>query len=114
MACTVAPRKLSKMLPAMRPVRPLSGGAASDLRNPCKIQNQRPWQSAPRNEAVVPSKVIPPDVPGATRLPEVIKRGGDELSTPSSVAQVSALAAASAPVNPAFSSLRAHNERVRP
>src|SRR5437588_12704411 len=110
MACRVAPRKLSKMLPAIPEIALISGSVASDLRSPCSIQKQRPSENAPRKEAAIPRALMPPDVPGATHFPVVIRRGGDELSTPSSVAQVSALAAASAPVKPIFNSRRARVE----
>ena len=40
---------------------------------------------------------MPPDAPRSTTLPVVMRRGGFELSTPSSVAQVSAFTAAMAP-----------------
>jgi len=50
--------------------------------------------SDPEKAACVPSRLTPPDVPTSTILPFVINRGGVRLSTPSSVAHVSALAAA--------------------
>ncbi len=58
-------------------------------------------QAAPASAEAVPRGVIPPEVPISTVLPLVISRGRVALSTPNSVAQVSALAAASeaAPAN---------------
>src|SRR5450756_2824922 len=55
---------------------------------------------APASAASRPTRLTPPEVPRSTGLPVVIKRGEFGLSTPSSVAQVSALAAASAAVAP--------------
>ena len=101
MACSVAPKKLSKRLPAIPLISAMSGMGASDLRNPCQAQKKTPSEHAPRLDAAVPRGVIPPDVPGATGLPVVIRRGFAALSMPSSVAQVSAFAVASAPVKPA-------------
>src|SRR5262245_3120497 len=56
---------------------------------------------APAIPPAVPSSVIPPSVPAATVVQFVIKRGGVGEWLPISVAQVSALAAASAPANQA-------------
>ena len=55
------------------------------------------FKPAPASAASEPLAVIPPDTPMETDLPLVIRRGCRELSTPSSVAQVSAFAAANAP-----------------
>src|SRR5581483_481306 len=101
MACMVAPSKLSKKLPARPLVSATSDMGASDLRKPCHVQKKKPCDHPHRLAAATPNKVMPPDVPGATGRPVVIRRGFDALSTPSSVAQVSALAVASAPVKPA-------------
>src|ERR1700730_11487804 len=114
MACNVAPSKLSKKLPAIPLMSATNGAGARDLRNPCHTQKKNPSEKAPRPDAAVPSGVIPPDVPGATGRPVVIKRGFDALNTPSSVAQVSALAVASAPVKPARPGRRVRDDRARP
>src|SRR2546428_5493988 len=53
--------------------------------------------SAPATPPAVPSAVIPPDAPRVTRAAVVISRGANGEKAPSSVAQVSAAAAASAP-----------------
>src|SRR5260221_14461562 len=90
MACTVAPRRLSKKLPASPLNSATSGNDASDLRKPCSAQKTSPNDSAPRKAALVPGKVIPPEVPAGTRLPVVIRGGWGGLSTPNSVAPASA------------------------
>src|SRR6266849_1096668 len=114
MACSVAPRKLSKQLPTMPLISARRGAGASDLRKPCPAQKKNPREYAPRADAAIPSSVTPPEVPGTTGWPLVIKRGDDTLSTPSSVAQVSAVAAASAPVKPAFATRRVQGDREKP
>src|SRR6266849_3318891 len=111
MACSVAPSKLSMQLPTMPLINARSGKGASDLRKPCHAQKKKPIEHAPRADAAIPSSVTPPEVPGTTGWPLVIKRGADALSTPSSVAQVSAVAAASAPVKPAFATRRVLGDR---
>src|SRR5260370_32605346 len=88
MACTVAPRRLSKKLPASPLNSATSGNDASDLRKPCSAQKTSPNDSAPRKAALVPGKVIPPEVPAGTRLPVVIRGGWLGLNTPYFVAQV--------------------------
>jgi hypothetical protein len=60
-----------------------------------------PRNRAPANAAAMPVKVTAPDVPASTPAPVVINRGLDLLRTPNSVAHVSAVAADSAPTNPA-------------
>src|SRR5258708_478564 len=60
-----------------------------------------PIKAAPRNAAQVPYHETPPDAPGSTRLSRFVTTlGGVGFNTPSSVAHVSALTAASAPANP--------------
>ena len=54
--------------------------------------------AAPPTDATDPARVIPPEVPAGTRLPETMDRGTPPKSVPSSVAQVSAADAASAPI----------------
>jgi len=56
-----------------------------------------PIASAPAREASEPRWVTPPDVPGATAWPDSINRGARLDPAPSSVAQVSEVAAASDP-----------------
>ena len=87
---------------------------ASGLRKPCPAQKKNPRELAPKADAAIPSSVTAPEVPGATGLPLVIKRGDDVLSTPSSVAQVSAVAVAIAPVKPAFAMRRMLGDREKP
>src|SRR3990172_8991958 len=55
--------------------------------------------AAPPAAASVPKMEMAPDVPCSTAFQEVINRGRVGLSTPSSVAQVSALTAASEAAN---------------
>jgi len=55
--------------------------------------------AAPTRPPAVPSGVIPPDTPRGTARRLVIRRGGVGENAPISVAQVSAVAAASAPAN---------------
>src|SRR6516225_3739589 len=100
MAWSVAPRMLSKKLPAMPLISARRGVFERDLRIPLAIQKKNPREHDPIADAAIPSGVIPPEVPGTTGLPFVIKRGGILLSVPSSVAQVSAVAVASAPMKP--------------
>ena len=50
--------------------------------------------SDPRKEAIMPKKVIPPDLPGETFLKVVIRTGSDLDKIPISVPQVSAVTAA--------------------
>src|SRR5579859_2441162 len=114
MACSVAPSKLSQRLPT-RPLKSATNGAgALNLRIPCHTRKKAPSEYAPRLDAAIPGAVMPPEVPGATGLPVVIRRGLDALNTPSSVAQVSALAVASAPVKPACARRRVRGDRARP
>jgi hypothetical protein len=53
--------------------------------------------SAPAIDAMVPANVIPPEVPGGTRLQDTIDIGPPPAKVPTSVAQVSAHDAARAP-----------------
>ena len=71
-------------------------------------------EDAPRADAAVPKGVIPPEVPGATGLPFVISTGDVVLSVPNSVAQVSAVAVASAPTKPDFARRRVPAVREKP
>ncbi len=57
-------------------------------------------KAAPPVAANVPYTEIPPEVPRSTGFQDVINRGLLGLSTPSSVAHVSALTAARDPANP--------------
>ena len=90
------------------------GISASDLRKPSPAQKRTPEGHAPRADAANPKSVTPPEVPGATGLPFVIKRGDAALSVPSSVAQVSAVAVASAPMKPIFALRRVPGDREKP
>src|SRR5437588_11936242 len=112
MAWSVVPRTLSEQLPTM-PLRSASRGV-SDLRKLSPAQKKDPREHAPRADAAMPRGVTPPEVPGATGLPLVIKRGEVLLSVPSSVAQVSAVAVASAPMKPDCIRRCAPDEREKP
>ena len=57
-------------------------------------------EAAPAAEAKRPAQLTPPDVPTGTGLPVTIERGRRLARDPISVAQVSAVAVASAPPNP--------------
>src|SRR6266496_1759290 len=114
MVWRVAPRKLSKPLPTMPLKSARKGVSASDLRKPSHAQIKKPREHAPRADAAIPKSVTPPEVPGATCLPFVIKRGDALLSVPSSVAQVSAVAVASAPMKPIFALRRVPGDREKP
>ena len=97
MACTVPPRKESKSEPA-NPERVINGN-----RNQLSVRSEarKAIKADPVNEASVPINEIPPEVPFSTILRRsVIMRGGFGFNTPSSVAHVSALTAASAAANP--------------
>ncbi len=61
-------------------------------------QPKTPISTPPASEAARPSGETAPEVPGSTGCPVVTSRAGRRLSTPSSVAQVSAVTAASAPL----------------
>src|SRR5947207_15980377 len=91
-----------------------NGAIERDLHRPLTSQKKYPREHAPRAEAVIPNGVIPPEVPGAIDLPFVIKRGGVLLSVPSSVAQVSAVAVARAPMKPDWASRRMLDDREKP
>ena len=112
MAWSVVPRTLSEQLPTM-PLKSASRGV-SDLRKLSPAQKKYPREHAPRADAAIPKGVTPPEVPGATGLPLVIKRGNALLSVPSSVAQVSAVAVASAPMKPDFARRRVFGDREKP
>src|SRR5205823_6844888 len=114
MAWSVAPRTLSKQLPSMPLKSARRGVSASDLRKPSPTQKKNPKEHAPKDDAAIPRGVTPPEVPGATGLPFVIKRGDALLSVPSSVAQVSAVAVASAPMKPVFALRRAPGDLENP
>src|SRR6266480_4739879 len=114
MAWRVAPRKLSKQLPTMPLKSARRGVNASDLRKPSPAQIKKPREHAPRADAAIPKSVTPPEVPGATGLPFVIKRGDALLSVPSSVAQVSAVAVAIAPMKAVFARRRVLGDREKP
>ena len=114
MTWSVAPRTLSIQLPAM-PLKSASKGVrASDLRKPSTAQKRNPREDAPRADAAMPKGVIPPEVPGATGFPFVINSGDVVLSVPNSVAQVSAVAVASAPMKPDFARRRIPAVREKP
>ena len=97
MACTVPPRRESKSEPASPEI--VINGSRNQLS--VKSEASTAIKADPVNEASVPINEIPPEVPFSTTFRKfVIMRGGFGLSTPSSVAQVSALTAASAAANP--------------
>jgi len=85
-----APSKPAKeMIPNPLQLPPV--GVSMEARMAMKI--------APPAAEIVPRNEIAPDVPRSTGFQEVITRGRDGLSTPSSVAHVSALTAASEAAN---------------
>src|SRR5262245_39671154 len=99
MAWTVAPSSES----TSEPSRPLAVMSKNKCSPPSDDQTagNRAITAEPNRAAPVPNNEIPPEVPLSTRLPgSVIRRGGEGFNTPSSVAQVSALTAASAAANP--------------
>lgn len=97
MAWTVAPRNESKSEPA-RPPKVISGNSDQFAVN---NDASAAINAEPAREASVPTREIPPEVPFSTRLRKsVIMRGADGFNTPSSVAHVSALTAASEAANP--------------
>src|SRR5207237_7433573 len=55
-------------------------------------------ETAPASDAMLPGSETAPDVPVGTLFPDVMSRGLAAASVPISVAQVSAAAAASAPI----------------
>src|SRR5207247_2424351 len=98
---TVAPRMLSTIIP----INPASQMAAGCVPNHAILNPA--ITAAPTQAAIVPSQVTPPDVPGGTSARvrstrAVISRGGALLSRPISVAHVSAVDAAMAPANAAW------------
>src|SRR5438045_9489792 len=90
------------------------GVSASDLRKPSAAQKEKPRVHAPKAVAAIPRGVTPPEVPGATGLPLVIKRGDALLSVPSAGAQVSAVAVAGAAMKPDGARRSAAGEREAP
>jgi hypothetical protein len=75
----------------LRPKMEIQKGAASRAAIP-------PIRSVPRIVANSPARETPPEVPGGTTFHGlVMRRGGDGLSSPISVAKVSAVAVANAP-----------------
>src|SRR5438552_2609224 len=114
MAWSVAPRTLSEQLPTMPLKSARRGVSASDLRKRPTAEKKHPREHAPRADAAIPRGVTPPEVPGATGLPFVIKRGDALLSVPSSVAQVSAVAVASAPKKPDCARRRVPGDLEKP
>src|SRR3990172_3382026 len=94
MACTVAPKYESKKLPKNPVVV-----AIRNTGNPTACgtsQAKTPMNKAAEKANKLPNTDTAPEVPGGTVLPVVIKRGGVLLSTPNSVAQVSAFTVARA------------------
>lgn len=89
----MAPSRLSQSIPAE---------PASAVENAGAIPSRpqiAPHSRAPKSPAAVPSGVTPPEEPGATRPPVVRRRGAPPHRRPTSVAQVSAQAVATAPAN---------------
>src|SRR5215207_4687086 len=97
MACTVAPMNESKSEPAS-PAKVISG-KSNQLSLKRAVGNA--ITAEPASDARIPNNEIPPEVPFSTRFRRsVIRRGGVGFKTPSSVAHVSALTAASEAANP--------------
>ena len=96
MACTVAPRRLSKREPISPPSRP-SRAPSHQPRSAVPSPATSPMSNPPAAETAVPSGDTPPDVPRSTTLKLVMRRGGRCDSVPNSVAHVSALTVAMMP-----------------
>src|SRR5439155_12476424 len=93
---SVAPSSESASMPATpAPVRVANPGATPRGASACA---SHAITRAPATPPSVPRAVIPPDVPRVTRRPEVMRRGGKGEKAPTSVAHVSAAAAAMAPL----------------
>ena len=97
MAWTVAPSKLSTVDP-MVPARIATG---KKRQSRVSAHPRDPIKPAPLKIAKYPKRLTAPEVPRGTRSPVVIKRGRRRERIPISVAQVSAVATAIAPTNPA-------------
>jgi hypothetical protein len=67
---------------------------------------------APTSAATVPGRLTPPDVPVGTGRPVMIDRGGRRARVPTSVAQVSEVAAASAPAPKALHALEGQSNHA--
>src|SRR3990172_12375255 len=94
MACTVAPKYESKKLPKNPVVVAIRNTGSPTA---CGTsQAKTPMNKAAQKATRLPKTDTAPEVPGDTALPLVIKRGGVLLSTPNSVAQVSAFTVARA------------------
>src|SRR5947208_2571919 len=97
--CTVAPRTESATMPNTPAAVPVANPAAMLTVPRGATSCASPAMSAaPTTPPADPSTVIPPEVPRDTSAPVVISRGGTREKDPISVAQVSAVAAAKAPV----------------
>jgi hypothetical protein len=96
-ACNTAPRRES----ASPPANPPSAAAAKGTGQWASVATA-PMNTAPPAPAIVPIRVMPPDVPGGTLLAEIIETGSPPASVPTSVDQVSAADAASAPKPTAY------------
>src|SRR6266542_2110364 len=89
----VAPRSESAIAPAV----PATIITMMGVVHPASLA-PTPAQAAPATAPSVPERVMPPDVPAGTFLPEIIRRGMTPLSVPISVDHVSAAEAARAPI----------------
>src|ERR1700690_1157519 len=99
MACTVAPSHESKSEPS-RPPKITHRNPDARLSGVRRAE-RAPIKPAPRRAALVPYNETPPEVPRSTGFSKlVIRRGRSGSKPPSSVAHVSALAAATAAANP--------------
>src|SRR5690606_643589 len=102
--CTVAPRTLSAAMPRKPPAAAptakgsaAGGGAPNGWPRAAAAAHVKPIKTAPARPAPVPGADTAPDCPGAAGRPVVMMTGGRLDKTPSSVAHVSAAAAATAP-----------------
>src|SRR6267142_784369 len=104
--CTVAPNTESSSMP-MIPAAATIGAIQPWWADPGPMARRSSntvnaaISPAPTTPPAVPRSVIPPSVPAGTGVPLVIRRGGVRECLPISLAQVSAVAAAIAPANPA-------------
>ncbi len=99
-SCTNSPSRLSAnepVRPATTTPEPTLSARDRPLDDAMTADDTMPTASAPPSDASDPLTVTPPDVPAGTARPDSASRGTRREPEPSSVAQVSAAAAASAP-----------------
>jgi hypothetical protein len=101
-SCIVAPSRLSIADPATPPINVAATRLVFSRGRPDRPAETTPAiVAAPNADAARPAAVTPPDAPGTTARQDAIERGVCPERDPISVAHVSAVAAATAPPNPA-------------